>query len=305
MSIVVFGSLNMDLVVRAPRFPQVGETIIGHTFSTFPGGKGANQAVACARLGAKTFMVGRVGEDAFWKSLRLELEASGVHLQYVNVDRESSSGIALITVDQFAENTIIVIPGANGRINHIDIENLKKALDGATHLLVQLEIPLDMVLEAAQLAFNRSIPVMLDPAPAKDLPKDLYKVIDLITPNESEAELLVGFPIKTQQDAVDASRLLLNRGVKRVVIKMGSQGAFAADNHIEKFYPAIPVKAVDSVAAGDSFNAALAVAQSEGKSFEESVLWGVAAGALSVTKEGAQQSMPERSDLERLLVEIN
>jgi ribokinase len=304
MSIVVFGSLNMDLTVRTPRFPQSGETIIGDTFRTSPGGKGANQAVACARLGASTFMVGRVGEDAFGESLQLELKKAGVHTEYVNIDQESSSGVALITVDQSAENTIIVVPGANGKIDRDDLEILEKALEGATHLLVQLEIPLEMVLEASRIASQSGIAVILDPAPAVDLPKELYQSIDIITPNETEAEILVGFAIRNQQDASRASRILLDRGVKRVVIKMGSEGAFAASDEFEKFYPAIPVKAVDTVAAGDAFNAGMAVALSEGMPFEEAILWGITAGALSVMGEGAQPSMPGRNDLEQMLMKI-
>ena len=304
MSIVVFGSLNMDLTVRTPRFPQSGETIIGYTFKTAPGGKGANQAVACARLGASTFMVGRVGEDSFGESLRSELSQAGVNPEYVIFDPESSSGVALITVDQSAENSIIVVPGANGRINTADLENLKKALDGATHLLVQLEIPLEMVLEASRIASQRGISVLLDPAPARDLPVELYQWVDIITPNETEAEILVGFAIRNQQDAAKASRILLERGVKHVVIKMGSEGAYAASTGFEKFYPAIPVEAVDTVAAGDAFNGGMAVALSEGMPFEDAILWGITAGALSVTGEGAQPSMPGRNDLEQMLLEI-
>ena len=301
MSIVVFGSINMDLVARTPRLPNPGETLMGNSFQTIPGGKGANQAVACARLGTTTFMVGRVGGDVFGETLKAELANSRVDHSQVEIDNEVSSGVALIAVEESAENMIIVIPGANGQVNEDDLPRLGKVLDQSEILLLQLEIPLEMVVAAAKIAKEKGVRVILDPAPAQTLPGEIYSLVDIITPNETEAALLVGFPVKTQEDAARAVRVLKERGVQQVIIKMGSQGAFTVIEDKEKFFDAFPVAAVDSVAAGDAFNGALAVALSEDKPFEAAVLWGMAGGALSVTKEGAQPAMPERNELIALL----
>jgi len=301
MSIVVFGSINMDLVARAPRLPAPGETLTGRSFQTFPGGKGANQAVACARLGAKTFMVGRVGGDVFGGTLKAELEAAGVDHTNVEVDSLVSSGVALIAVEDSSENMIIVIPGANGKVNEKDLPRLESALERSKILLLQLEIPLEMVVAAAKIAKEKGVKVILDPAPAQALPEEVYSLVDIITPNETEAALLVGFPVENQEDASRAVKVLEARGVGQSIIKMGSKGAFAYIDGKEQFYDAFPVTAIDSVAAGDAFNGALAVAFSEGKPTEEAVLWGLAGGALSVTKEGAQPAMPERNELLAIL----
>jgi ribokinase len=301
MSIVVFGSINMDLVARTPRLPARGETLTGQSFQTFPGGKGANQAVACARLGAKTFMVGRVGGDVFGGTLKAELEAAGVDHTNVEVDTQVSSGVALIAVEESAENIIIVVPGANGQVSEKDLPRLENALEKSKILLLQLEIPLEMVVAAAKIAKEKGVKVILDPAPAQALPEEVYSLVDIITPNESEAAYLVGFPVENQEDASRAVKVLEKRGVGQSIIKMGSKGAFAYMDGKERFYDAFPVTAIDSVAAGDAFNGALAVALSEGKPIEEAVWWGLAGGALSVTKEGAQPAMPERNELLAIL----
>jgi ribokinase len=301
MSIVVFGSINMDLVARTPRLPSAGETLTGHSFSTMPGGKGANQAVACARLGVKTMMVGKVGGDVFGEALRENLASNGVDTTFVATDGEAASGVALIAVDDAAENNIIVIPGANGAIGDNDLLRFEKALDQASILLMQLEIPLEIVLAAAEIAQQKDVPVILDPAPATQLPEELYPLIDILTPNETEAALLVGFPVTELVDAERAASLLLQKGVSRVVIKMSAKGAFSIDESESRFDPAIPVTAIDTVAAGDAFNGALAAALSKGKSFGEAVQWGIAGGALAVTKVGAQGAMPDREELLKLL----
>jgi len=297
MDIAVFGSINMDLVARTPRLPNPGETLTGYTFQTIPGGKGANQAVACARLGAKTFMVGRVGGDAFGKELKDELGNAGVDHENVVVDTNTSSGVALIAVEDSAENFIIVIPGANGQVGKQELERLEGVLTQSEVLLLQLEIPLEMVIAAAKLAKDKGVKVILDPAPAQALPEEIYPFLEIITPNETEAELLVGFPIKTKVDAARAAKHLKGCGVQNVIIKMGSRGAFALMNDQEAFYEPFLVTAVDTVAAGDAFNGALAVALSEGLPINEAIRWGMAGGALSVTNEGAQPAMPERKEL--------
>jgi ribokinase len=301
MSIVVFGSINMDLVARVHRLPNPGETLTGSSFQTIPGGKGANQAVACARLGAETCMVGRVGGDVFGKDLKDELEKARVDHQNVVVDSDASSGVALITVEDSAENSIIVIPGANGRIENHDLQRLEHVLTRSKVLLLQLEIPLGMVVAAARLAKARELRVILDPAPAQTLPEEIYPLLDIITPNESETELLVGFPIQTKEDAAKAAKILRGRGVSHVIIKMGSRGAFALMDDQEKYFKPFQVTPVDTVAAGDAFNGALAVALSENSPIENAIQWGMAGGALSVTKEGAQPAMPDRTELEALL----
>lgn len=303
MSIVVFGSINMDLVARTPRLPAPGETLTGHTFHTFPGGKGANQAVACARLGAPTRMVGRVGGDVFGEALRDGLRAEKVDTTHVVVDEKVASGVALIAVDDVAENSIIVIPGANYAVGEADLKHLEEALASARLLLIQLEIPMEKIVTAAEIANLKGVTIVLDPAPARPLPEDLYHLIDILTPNTTEAATLVDFPVHNHADAARAAQSLLERGSKQVAIKMGKMGAFAADAVGSRFYPAIPVEAVDTVAAGDAFNGALAVALSEGKSFDESMQWGIAGGAYAVTVEGAQPSMPDRESLLALLVE--
>ncbi|MCP4517452.1 MAG: ribokinase [Delftia sp.] len=297
MSIVVFGSINMDLVARAPRLPAPGETLIGHSFQTFPGGKGANQAVACARLGASARMVGRVGGDVFGAALREQLRAEGVDDELVAVDESAASGVALIAVDDQAENNIIVVPGANGQVGPADLARLETALAEARVLLLQLEIPMEMVVAAASLARQRGVTVMLDPAPAQTLPAELYSLVDILTPNTTEAAALVGSPVQDVDDARRAASALRERGARRVIVKMGSLGVVAGGS----LHPAIAVTAVDSVAAGDAFNGALAVALSEGLTFEQALRWGLAGGALAVTKHGAQTSMPDRASLLALL----
>ena len=304
MTVVVFGSINMDLVARSVRLPKPGETITGHSFQTIPGGKGANQAVACARLGAATWMVGRVGGDVFGINLKDQLESDGVDHKNVVVDSSTSSGVALIVVEDSAENIIIVVPGANGQVGEQDLQRLDGVLERSKVLLLQLEVPLNTVTAAAKLAKAKGVHVILDPAPAQVLPPEIYPLLDVITPNETEAEWLVGFPIRSNDDAARAAVLLQERGAQNVIVKMGRRGALARIGDKEKFYEPFRVNAVDTVAAGDAFNGALGAALSEGKAIEESVRWGMAGGALSVTREGAQPAMPTREELLAFLEKV-
>ena len=302
MTVVVFGSINMDLVVRTPRLPAPGETLTGYTFFTAPGGKGANQAVACARLGAPTRMVGRVGDDLFGEQLRASLRSFGVQDDGV-LTTPGPSGVALIAVDDLAENTIVIVPGANGSVSIADIPRLEAVLDGARILLVQLEVPIETVVAAARAAHTRGVTVILDPAPALPLPDELYALADIITPNEHEAATLTGIAVHDDQGAIAAARALIARGARRVALKLGARGALTADAEGEQFWSPFTVTPVDTVAAGDAFNGGLAVALSEGRSFNEAIRWGLAAGALSVTRHGAQPSMPERNEVLTLLAQ--
>lgn len=302
MSLLVFGSINMDLVARTPHLPAPAETITGHQFFTAPGGKGANQAVAAARLGTPTKMVGRVGDDGFGEELRQHLESVGVDTSALFVDAGVSSGVAIIAVDDQAQNNIIIVPGANGRVGQADVERLGRHLAGAGLLLLQLEVPLEATIAAARLARRQGVAIVLDPAPARPLPDELYTLVDIITPNQVEAGQLVGIPVKTEADAQRAAEALLAKGVKTAIIKMGAQGVFyASKNDTKGFVPAFKIKAVDTVAAGDAFNGGLAAALIEGHSLAQAVRWGAAAGALSATKAGAQPSMPTRTEFDTFL----
>ena len=302
--VIVFGSINMDLVVQSPRLPVPGETLQGSEFFTAPGGKGANQAVAVARLGIPTQLVGRVGGDSFGGELISSLQTSGVLTEHVLVDKSTSSGVAAIAVDETSENQIIIVPGANGRVNETDVERLTSILPGAIALLLQFEIPMNAVLLAAQAARAAGVPVILDPAPAQmDLSVDLYSLVDIITPNEIEAGQLVGFPVDGLETAAMAAAVLRQRGVGTAIVKLGAKGVFCAKSDETFFVPAFSVSAIDTVAAGDAFNGGLAAALAEGLPLQQAVVWGAAAGALAATKAGAQPSMPERTTFNTFLKE--
>ena len=304
--IIVFGSINMDLVTKTPRLPIPGETLQGYEFFTAAGGKGANQAVAAARLGISTKIVGRLGDDDFGRQLLAGLQAAGVHTDSVLVDEAVSSGVAVITVDDAGENNIIIVAGANGRVNQQDVERLTDLLPGAAALLLQFEVPLPAVLAAAQAARQAGVLVILDPAPAaSDIPLELYPLVDIITPNEIEASQLVGFPVNGQDTAAKASAELRQRGVGTVIVKLGAQGVFCAAGAETFFVPAFSVRAVDTVAAGDAFNGGLAAALADGRSLRDAVVWGAAAGAISATKAGAQPSLPDRKTFDAFLKDLS
>jgi ribokinase len=304
MSIIVFGSINIDLVATTPRLPVAGETLLGEEFFKVSGGKGANQAVALAKLGIPTQIVGRVGADDFGTELVNNLQKSGVQTDNIFVDETVSSGVAIITVSHTGENQIVVIPGANGHVNQEDVERLSHFLPEATTLLLQLEIPITAVVAAAQEARRANIKVILDPAPAQsNLPDELYPLVDIITPNEVEAAQLVGFPVDGEEQAAKAAAVLLERGVKCAIVKLGAKGVFCATAEEKFFVPPFQVHAVDTVAAGDAFNGGLATALFEGLSLHQAVVWGAAAGALATTKPGAQTSLPDRFTFDAFLKE--
>lgn len=299
--ITVVGSLNMDLVARTPRVPRPGETVLGGEFTTIPGGKGANQAVAAAYLGAHVTMVGRVGDDDFAGRLLHNLDRCGVDRAFVKRDLKNATGVALITVDDSGQNSIVVAPGANSMLSPDDIRQAESVISGSDAVLLQLEVPLETVIETARLAKSHRVMVVLNPAPALDLPVELLKNIDVLIPNETEAALLTDYPVEEEAYLELTARALMNMGVNVVVITRGGRGALlATENRFTRCAP-FPAHAVDATAAGDAFIAGFSVARSESRSLEEAVRWGNAAGALAVTKLGAQSSLPKRSEVEDLL----
>ncbi|MDA0263044.1 MAG: ribokinase [Chloroflexi bacterium] len=299
--IVVLGGINMDLVTFSPRFPQPGETVVGSRFVTYAGGKGANQAVAAARMGARPAMVGRVGEDMFGPQLLDVLAGAGVDISGIRVNQDKSSGIAVIGVDETAQNCITQILGANGTCGPEEAQAVRRALPGASALLLQLEVSPELSLEVARAAHEMGVTVMLDPGPVRPVPDGFFNLCDVITPNETEAQALAGFAVTGPESAARAASELLGRGVGTVVVKLGAQGAYYASRNSQGMVLPFSVDAIDSVAAGDAFNGALAVSLSEGKDLPTAVTIACAAGALAVTKTGAQDSMPERRLVEELL----
>ena len=301
-TIVVVGSSNTDMVVKVPRLPGPGETVIGGEFVMAAGGKGANQAVACARAGTSVSLVGRVGEDPFGRNALAGLERARVNTDYLVRDAESTSGVALIFVDAHGENIIAVAPGANMRLTAQDIEAARDAIQRAHCLLLQLEVPLPAVEQAISIAREAHTLIVLNPAPAptEPLPPTILPRVDVLTPNRAEAAALVGRPVGTVAEAEAAARALRRCGPDRVVVTLGPDGAVACRDqpvHI----PAYPVEAVDTVAAGDAFSAALAVALSEGMEFEAACRFAAAAGACAARRLGAQPSMPTRREIETVL----
>jgi ribokinase len=301
--VALVGSLNMDLVVRSPRIPQPGETILGSGFRAVPGGKGANQAVAAARLGARVSMVGRVGQDAFAGPLLENLAADRIDYTFVVRDGEAATGVALIVVDDTGQNSIVVASGANMRLSPSDVDAAQAPIRDAHVLLLQLESPLDTVTHAAHIARAHRVTVILNPAPARPLPPDLLPLVDVLIPNETETALLTGMPVDDLTGARAAAALLRKAGVGTVILTLGERGALLAGERGEETFPAFDVEPVDTTAAGDAFVAGFAVALAEGNTLAEAVRWGNAAGALATTRLGAQPSLPTRRALEKLLAE--
>ncbi len=300
--IAVIGSLNMDLVVRAPRIPKPGETIIGaDDLHMIPGGKGANQAYASAMLGAEVSMVGRVGDDMFGEQLITSLKKAGVDTHNITRDSDAPTGIAMIVVEEGGQNSIVVSSGANWRISPMDVLRAETVIRSANLILLQVEIPLPAVIKAAQFAKDHGVKVVLNPAPAQQLPAELLSLTDILIPNETEAAMLSGCDVGTDDGIRQAAARLCQSGVKTIIMTRGSRGAsMITENEIVHF-PAFSVEPVDTTAAGDAFVGSFAVALAEGRSITEAVRYGNAAGALSTTKSGAQPSMPGRDDLDKIL----
>ncbi|MBY8958307.1 MULTISPECIES: ribokinase [unclassified Pseudomonas] len=297
-NVVVIGSLNMDLVTRAPRLPKGGETLIGHSFATVSGGKGANQAVAAARLGARVAMVGCVGNDDYGVQLRDALLAEQIDCQAVSTV-EDSSGVALIVVDDNSQNAIVIVAGANGAMTPAVIDRFDAVLQAADVIICQLEIPDATVGHALKRARALGKTVILNPAPAsRPLPADWFAAIDYLIPNESEASALSGLPVDSLQSAESAANQLIAMGAGKVIITLGAQGSLFANGKGFEHFPAPKVQAVDTTAAGDTFVGGFAAALASGKSEAEAIRYGQVAAALSVTRAGAQPSIPTMSDVQ-------
>ncbi len=298
--IIVIGSCNTDMVVKSERLPLPGETILGGDFFMNPGGKGANQAVAAARLGADTTLVCKVGEDLFGSNAIAIFEKEGINTSFIYKSSDKPSGIALINVDKNGENCIAVASGANGELSVDDIKSVKKEIEEASYLLLQLEIPVETVLFAAKLAYEAGTKVILNPAPApkSPLPEELFKYIDIIIPNETETQLITNVKITDIESAETAMNKILDKGVKNIIITMGSRGAVTQENNELIHIPAYKVKAIDTTAAGDTFCGALCVGLTDGLSLCEAIKFASKASSISVTRMGAQSSMPYRKELE-------
>jgi ribokinase len=303
--IVVVGSSNTDLVVKLPRLPRPGETIIGGTFSMAAGGKGANQAVAASRAGGDVTFLAKVGNDHFGAQAVDSFKNDGLDIRFVDVVPATASGIGLIFVDQNGENCIGVASGANNELLPADVEKASELIASADVLLLQLEIPLTTVEAAVRIASKACVRVLLNPAPARQLDPNFLKQISVITPNENEVELLTGIHIEDDTSVAAAASKLHSQGIPAVVITLGARGAYLSDGDGGKFVPPFKVEAVDSTAAGDVFSGALAVALGERLSLQDAVRFASAAAALSVTKLGAQPSAPGREEITTLLMSAN
>lgn len=296
--IVVIGSSNTDMVVKTDKFPVPGETILGGEFFMFSGGKGANQAVAAARMGCEVTLICKIGDDIFGQRSVEEFNNEGINTSYIQKDTEKVSGTALILVDANGENEIVVASGANEKLEEINIEAAHDAIAEADVILLQLEIPVASVLYAAKKAFELGKKVILNPAPAQQLPDELLKYLHLITPNETEAEILTGIKVTDRNSAAAAAEKLMSMGVQNAIITMGAEGAYFKNHVIEMLVKSPRVNAIDTTAAGDTFNGVLAVGITSGRDWEESISFACQAAAISVTRMGAQASMPYLKELQ-------
>jgi ribokinase len=299
--IVVIGSSNTDMVVRTPAIPRPGETVLGGEFFMAPGGKGANQAVAAARAGGEVHFIARIGDDVFGRQSLDGFIRDGIRVEYLVKDKAAPSGVALIIVGPDGENSIAVASGANARLAVEDVARARPVITSADIVLTQLESPLETVRGAIEMAAAAAVPVILNPAPARELGDDILSRTNYLTPNETEAEILTGITLIKKSDLAKAAEFLLAQGVKAVLITLGAKGVFVATTAKKEIVPAFKVIPVDTTAAGDAFNGALAVALAEGRPLLEATRFANAAAALATTKMGAQPSLPLRGEIEKLL----
>lgn len=301
-NIAVIGSINTDMVIRSSQIPMSGQTLMGHSFMTTGGGKGANQAVAAVRLGGEVSLIAKIGTDTFGKMSLENFKKEGIHTEHVYTDKNAPSGVAFIVVDDKGENSIVVAPGANAGLNEKDIRNAEDVIAKADIILLQLEIPMTTVAEAISLAKKHNRMVMLNPAPAAPIPEEILRSVDIIVPNQSETKMLTGITVNDIAAAQQACDVLHSKGVSTVIITMGEQGAYHSSENFKGLVGGFNAgKTVDTVAAGDTFCGGLAIAVAEGKTLQQGVQFANAAAALSVTKAGAQASIPSRTEVESLL----
>jgi ribokinase len=295
--ITIIGSSNTDMVIKSGHLPAPGETVLGGDFFMNPGGKGANQAVAAARLGGEVHFVCKVGKDVFGETALQQFKQDGIHTRFVTQDPLAPSGVALINVDAKGENCITVASGANNCLSKGDIDAASEIFEAGDFVLTQLETPLETVVYAAKIAAKKGLKVVLNPAPAAELPAELFAHLYAITPNETEAEFLTGIPVNDLLSAEKAANILLHKGVQHVIITLGAEGALYKTAYETEHIPVAKVEAKDTTAAGDCFNGALVVGLSEGMSWTEAITFACKAASISVTRLGAQASMPKLEEL--------
>ena len=300
--LVVLGSVNADHVLRVPHFPRPGETLTGHSYQVVPGGKGANQAVAAARLGAPVAFIARIGDDAIGQQMRQGFAQDGIDVSAVELDDTLPTGIAIIYVSDEGENSIGISAEANGALSPAMVKRHETLIADAHTLLLQLEVPLGSVFESARLARAHGTRVVLNPAPAQPLSSELLALVDLITPNQTEAELLTGVKVTDETSAAQAAARFHQMGISDVMITLGSQGVYCSNARQQQLIPGFRVEAVDTTAAGDTFNGALLAAELAGADFKAAVRFAHGAAALSVTKFGAQSSIPSKQEVEAFLL---
>jgi ribokinase len=299
--VLVIGSANMDLVVTAKRFPHPGETIFGKKFQKFPGGKGANQAVSSAKLGCRTTFIGKFGDDLFCRELTEGMKKDGVNLDHIFIDPKEDTGIAFIIVSGDGQNEIVVVSGSNMKLGTSDVELRKDLFSKHKVVLCQLEIPLDTVMTSARLAKENNDIFILNPAPAQELPRELFSLIDYLTPNEIELGVLSGIEINGEESIKKAAFSLMEKGVKNIIVTLGSKGSLLINDTETVKFPAKKVDVVDTTAAGDAFNGAIAYSLSNGSTIYDAIKIASTVAAVSVTRPGAQSSMPVMDEVKSLL----
>ncbi|WP_341580522.1 ribokinase [Mannheimia haemolytica] len=294
--LTVLGSINADHVISVPYFAKPGETLTGHSCHIAYGGKGANQAVAAARLGAKVSFIGCIGSDYIGKAMKSAFEQDGIDTRSIKTIPNEMTGIAMIQVAESGENSIVISAGANGHLDETVVAKCAAEITQADYLLMQLETPLPAIVQAAKLAQQNGTKVILNPAPARALPDELLNLLDMITPNETEAEILTGVKVVDEASAIQAAQVFHQKGIEKVLITLGSKGVFVSENGVGKIVAGFRVQAVDTTAAGDTFNGALVTAMLEDKPLDQAIRFAHAAAAISVTRKGAQPSIPTRQE---------
>lgn len=301
MSILVLGSFMMDQVVSTPRAPQNGETIIGDSFATYPGGKGANQAVAASRLGSEVIMAGKIGDDSNGERFIKTLKNEDINTNWIEVDKDQATGVGFVTSERDGNNRIIVVPGANLKYDFNDLKKLYSVLDKVNVLIMQLEMDIAVMEEAAKIAKEKGVKVILNPAPGQKISNEFMSNIDYLTPNETELEILTDMKVTSTEDAIQAAKILLNRGVENIIVTLGDNGALVVNKNFEAHVEGYTVPVKDTVAAGDAFNGALAVSIENNIEITEAIKYANATGALTVTKNGAIPSIPTRDEVNAFL----